>query len=156
DHRGHAGGGAADHDGANVVVVDAVLAQGQAHGEIRGGARNVGGQSAAFELFRRADVRFADDVVGQGVDQAVDDKNIPAGELAVDCRSADCAGEGEIAGDQTLNAAGAAVDEDQLHVEAVLFEQPRLLGDPVRRRGAGRIRDVREADLLGPRGRAGS
>ncbi|MNC90916.1 hypothetical protein D3C83_70730 [compost metagenome] len=95
------------------------------------------GESSPLEILGRFNVRLADDVIRQRVDEAIDDDNIAACQFAVDCRSTDSARELDIAGNQTLDAARTAVDEDQLHVESLLLKQTRFLGDPV---GSGRSR----------------
>src|ERR1044072_8511534 len=54
----------------------------------------------------------------------------------------------QIASDQTLDPARAAVDKDQLDVQSVFLVKSRFLGDPIRGRRARRIRDVGEANLF--------
>src|SRR5262249_48228016 len=48
----------------------------------------------------------------------------------------------QITGDQTLNPANAAVDEDRVQIQPMFFEDPDLFSEPVDHRRTRRIGDV--------------
>lgn len=66
---------------------------------------------STLEIFRRLNRRFTDDVVGQGINEAVDDNNVTACHPAVHGRGSDGAAKVKIAGDESLNGSAAAVNE---------------------------------------------
>src|SRR5262249_57427630 len=66
----------------------------------------------------------------------------PAGGMGLTPGRADRAAVAEIAREQALDAAHAAVDEDQVEIGAVLLIERAVLGEPVDDGGAGRVGDV--------------
>ncbi len=99
-------------------------------------------RGSPFEHFRRFDVRIADDEVGKGVHLALNDGDVSAGEFGVDDCCSHRTAVAEVAGNQALNAAHAAIDENRIEIEAMLLENARLLSDPINHRRIGRIGDI--------------
>ena len=99
----------------------------------------------ALEIFRRLNLRLAKYIIGQRVDQTVDDGDVPAGQLAVDDCGPDGAGKGNVTRHETLDAAAAAVDENQVDIQTMLFKESCVLGHPIRGgrgRGIGYVGEV--------------
>src|SRR5262245_48538633 len=121
----------AERDGFNVFVANADFHQSQPEREVRRGAGNMHRSGLTAQVFRRLDARVADDEVRQRIHLALNDRDLGTRELGVDDGRPHRAAVAEIAGDQTLNAAHAAIDKYRIEIEAVLFEDTGLFGDPV-------------------------
>src|SRR6187402_2394409 len=89
----------------------------------------------AAQVLGLFDARLGDEVIGQNVDVAGDGNDVAAGEpRARESRTAALA-DGDLTGEDGLNAAHAAGYKDHRCVDAMLIENLRVLGDPQDRRG---------------------
>src|SRR4030095_3386202 len=102
---------------------------------------------SSFEIFRELNLRLAKYEIRQRVDQTVDDGDIPASQFAVDDRGADGARKRNVPRHEALDAAAAAVDENQVNIQTMLFKESCVLGYPVRGSRGGRIGEICEVAL---------
>src|SRR5712691_2961995 len=129
-HGRHAGRGAADGDSFDIFERETDSFEDQPQSEVRRGPRNMHGSGSPFEIFRRLNLGLAKDVIRQRVAQAVDDGNVPACQFAVDNRGADSTRKRNAPRYESLDAAAAAVDENQIDIQTMLFEESCILGHP--------------------------
>src|SRR5262245_60016181 len=100
------------------------------------------GRRPTLQTFGRLDVGITDDEVRQGIHLALNNRDVSPREVGVNNRGSDRTTVAQITGDQTLNPANAAVDEDRVQIQPMFFEDPDLFSQPVDHRRTRRIGDV--------------